>query len=221
MDIRCWRKLTERDLSEAIKNSCNPVFAKLSLKLGIKKFYSYLDAFGFTRKTGLGLTGEADSIIHKDPKEIDMAVAAFGQRLQITPIQLITAYSAIANGGNLLTPRIVKELTDEHGNVVMRYDTKVVRQVLSKETANTLLSMLEETVASGGGSNAYVTGYRVAGKTGTSQTPETDTTGRYVASFCGIAPADNPQIVILIVLDIQPLGLHQEEDRQRLWLRTY
>lgn len=208
--IRCWRKTYDHGnetFLEAIKNSCNPVFAKLSLKLGIKKFYSYLDAFGFTRKTGLGLTGEADSIIHKDPKEIDMAVAAFGQRLQITPIQLITAYSAIANGGNLLTPRIVKELTDEHGNVVMRYDTKVVRQVLSKETANTLLSMLEETVASGGGSNAYVTGYRVAGKTGTSQTPETDTTGRYVASFCGIAPADNPQIVILIVLDHPTVGV--------------
>lgn len=207
--IRCWRKTNDHgneSFKDAVKNSCNPVFGKLALQLGIKKFYSYLDAFGFTKKTGIGLTGEADSIIHKSPQELDMAVAAFGQRLQITPIQLITAYSAIANGGNLLTPRIVRELTDEHGNVTKRYNTNVVRQVVSKETAKTMLDILEETVASGGGSNAYVTGYRVAGKTGTSETNETDTTGRYVVSFCGIAPADNPQIVILIVLDHPTIG---------------
>lgn len=202
--IRCWRKTDDHGtetFTTAVKNSCNPVFAKLALQLGIKKFYSYVDAFGFTKKTGVMLTGEATSIIHKDPKEIDMAVAAFGQRLQVTPMQLITAYSAIANGGKLLTPRLVKELTDEKGNVVKRYDTNVVRQVISEKTSKTLLNILEETVASGGGSNAYVTGYRVAGKTGTAETPESQTTGRYVVSFCGIAPADNPQIAILLVLD--------------------
>ncbi len=202
--IRCWRKANDHgteSFKDAVKNSCNPVFAKLSLQLGVKKFYSYVEAYGFTKKTGIMLTGEANSIIHQSPKEIDMAVAAFGQRLQITPIQLVTAYCAVANGGNLLTPRIVKELTDEKGNVVKRYDTNVVRQVISKETSKTMMGILEEVVASGGGSNAYVTGYRVAGKTGTSETNETKTTGRYVVSFCGIAPADNPQIVVLVVLD--------------------
>ncbi len=207
--IRCWRKANDHGtetFAKAVANSCNPVFAKVSLKLGINKFYQYIESFGFREKTGILLSGEATSIFHNNPTELDMAVTAFGQRVQITPIQLATAYCAIANGGNLMKPRIVKELTDSDGNVVKRYGTEVIRQVLSKDTANEVLSLLEGVVDGGTGSNAYVPGYRIAGKTGTSQTTESETTGRYIASFCGIAPVDNPQIVLLLVLDHPTIG---------------
>ncbi len=202
--IRCWRKSNDHGsetFADAVKNSCNPVFAKLSLQIGIETFYRYIESFGFRTKTGILLSGEANSIFHSNPTEIDMAVTAFGQRVQITPIQLATAYCAIANGGKLIQPRIVKEITDKDNIVVKNYDTTVVRQVISESTSKTVLEMLEQVVASGTGSNAYVSGYRVAGKTGTSQTTTTDIDGRYIASFCGIAPADDPEIVILVMLD--------------------
>lgn len=202
--IRCWRKSNDHGtetFADAVKNSCNPVFAKLSLQIGIEKFYQYIESFGFRSKTGILLSGEANSIFHTNPTEIDMAVTAFGQRVQITPIQLATAYCAIANGGKLVQPRIVKEITDSNNIVVKSYDTTVVRQVISESTSKAVLELLEQVVASGTGSNAYVSGYRVAGKTGTSQTTTTDIDGRYIASFCGIAPADDPEIVILVMLD--------------------
>ena len=202
--IRCWRKSNDHGsetFADAVKNSCNPVFAKLSLQIGIETFYRYIESFGFRTKTGIMLSGEANSIFHSNPTEIDMAVTAFGQRVQITPIQLATAYCAIANGGKLIQPRIVKEITDSDNVVVKSYDTTVVRQVISESTSKAVLEMLEQVVASGTGSNAYVSGYRVAGKTGTSQTTTTEIDGRYIASFCGIAPADDPEIVILVMLD--------------------
>ena len=202
--ISCWRKGNDHGtetFADAVKNSCNPVFAKLSLQIGIDKFYQYIESFGFKDKTGILLPGEAKSIFHASPVEVDMAVTAFGQRFQITPIQLATAYCAIANGGKLVQPRIVKEITDNNNIVVKNYDTNVVRQVISESTSQEVLDMLEQVVASGTGSNAYVSGYRVAGKTGTSQTTTTDIDGRYIASFCGIAPVDDPQIVILVMLD--------------------
>ena len=139
--------------------------------------------------------------MHKKPAEIDMAAASFGQRFTITPIQLITAYTAIANGGNLMKPRLVKELTDSQGNVVKKFDPEVIRTVISKQTADTEKQILEGVVSEGSGSNAYVKGYRVAGKTGTSETLQTKTEGRYIASFSGFAPADNPVINVLVVLD--------------------
>lgn len=202
--IRCWRKSNDHGsetFADAVKNSCNPVFAKLSLKIGLETFYRYIESFGFRTKTGIMLSGEANSIFHTNPTELDMAVTAFGQRVQITPIQLATAYCAIANGGKLVQPRIVKEITDSDNIVVKSYDTTVVRQVISENTSKTVLELLEQVVASGTGSNAYVSGYRVCGKTGTSQTTTTDIDGRYIASFCGIAPADDPEIVILVMLD--------------------
>lgn len=202
--ISCWRKSGDHGsetFTESVKNSCNPVFSKLALDIGLEKFYEYVEAFGFKDKTGIVLTGEAESIFHANPGEIDMAVTAFGQRVQITPIQLATAYCAIANGGTLLKPRIVKEVTDSNNIVIKSYDTQVVRQVISEETSKQVLGMLEQVVATGTGSNAYVSGYRVAGKTGTSETTQSETTNRYIASFCGIAPADNPEIVVLVMLD--------------------
>ncbi len=202
--ISCWRKGGNHgteSFTQAVKNSCNPVFSKLALDIGIEKFYEYIESFGFRDKTGIVLTGEAESIFHANPGEIDMAVTAFGQRVQITPIQLVTAYSAIANGGKLLTPRIVKEVTDSNNIVIKSYGTEVERQVISEETSRQVLNMLEQVVATGTGSNAYVSGYRVAGKTGTSETTQSEETNRYIASFCGIAPADDPEVVVLVMLD--------------------
>lgn len=206
--IHCWRyggHGTET-FAQAVKNSCNPVMAKLSMDIGLKKFYDYVEAFGFKDKTGIVLSGEAQSIFHTNPTEIDMAVTSFGQRFQVTPLQVATAYCAIANGGTLMQPRIVKQLVDDNGAVVKSYDVTEVRRVISESTSASLLQILESVVAEGTGSNAYVSGYRVAGKTGTSETTETDSKGRYIVSFAGIAPADNPEIVVLVVLDHPTIG---------------
>ncbi len=185
----------------AVQNSCNGVFARLALDIGNDLFYSGMKAFGFYDKTGVLLAGEANSIIHTNPSEIDRAVTGFGQRIQVTPMHMIRAYCAIANGGYLLKPQLVNEVTDENGNVVIRYEREVERQVISEATAKEMLSMLEGVVTTGTGHNAYVAGYRVAGKTGTSETIETTATDRFVASFCGIAPVDDPKLVVLVMID--------------------
>ncbi len=213
--IRCWADNddTEEDEShgeetfeEAVINSCNPVFAKMALKLGLERFYRYVEAFGFRNKTGIMLSGEASSIIHPQPTTIDLAVAAFGQRFQVSAIQMATAYCALANGGTLCTPRIVKYLTDENGNVVKSFETEVLRRVVSEDTCKETLGILQKVVDEGTGSNAYIPGYRIAGKTGTSETTDTAETGRYVVSFAGIAPAEDPEIVVLVVLDHPTVG---------------
>jgi len=197
--MRCWRASPHgvETFRQAVYNSCNPVFIKLAQELGIDKFYGYMRAFGFYEKTGIDLLGEQTGIIHQKPTEVDMAAASFGQRFTITPIQLITAYTAIANDGKLMKPRLVKELTDSEGNIVKKFEPEVIRTVISKETAQTVREILEGVVSEGTGKNAYVKGYRVAGKTGTSQTTEQ---GVYTASFCSFAPADNPSICVLVAL---------------------
>lgn len=202
LPIYCWRRGREHGTEtfrEAVYNSCNPAFVKVAQSLGINRFYSYVKAFGFTEKTGILLNGEAKSIFQTKPKEIDMAVASFGQRFTITPLQLITGYTAIVNGGNLMKPRLVKELTDNDGNVVKRFEPEVVRSVISKKTSDTERGILEGVVSTpnGTGNGAYVKGYRIGGKTGTSQTTQKDV---HIASFCGFAPADDPQIICLVVL---------------------
>ncbi len=201
--IHCWKKATHgtEPFYKAVWNSCNPVFARLAVQLGVEKYYSYVRAFGFYDKTGIILSGEGTSIFHKEPTELDMAVAAFGQRFQVTPLQMATAYCAIANGGELLVPQIVKEVTDSEGNVIEKAEKEVVRQVASTETCKTILEIMRGVVAEGTGSNGYVKGLRVAGKTGTSETVTTDIDGRYIVSFCGIFPSDNPEVVILYILD--------------------
>lgn len=200
--INCWRKGRihgTETFREAVYNSCNPVFVKVAQSLGIQRFYGYVKAFGFTEKTGILLKGETKSIFQENPKEIDMAVASFGQRFTITPIQLATAYSAVVNGGKLMKPRLVKELTDSDGNVVQTFEPEVVRTVISQQTSDTVRDILEGVVSTpnGTGNGAYIKGYRIGGKTGTSQTTKKDV---FVASFCGFAPADNPQIVCLVAL---------------------
>jgi stage V sporulation protein D (sporulation-specific penicillin-binding protein) len=198
--ISCWRlgrPHGEETFREGVYNSCNPVFVKVAQSLGIEKFYGYVRSFGFFSKTGIEVPKEEIGVTHPKPTEIDMAVASFGQRLTVTPIQLITAYTAVANGGKLMKPRLVKELTDAEGNIVKRFEPECIRTVISQKTSQTLLDILEGVVSEGTGSNAYVEGYRVAGKTGTSQTTQDNI---YIASFAAIAPADNPVICALVVL---------------------
>lgn len=188
---------------KSVYNSDNPVFVKLAISLGIDKFYSYVKAFGFNKKTGIGLPGETNSIFQPKPAEIDMATASFGQSFQITPIQMITAYTAIENGGELLKPQIVKELTDSRGNVVKTFSSQTVRSTISRKTSDTLKGILEGVVSQGTGKEAFIEGYKIAGKTGTSETFENGkrSKDKYVASFMGFAPADNPRISVLVLLD--------------------
>ena len=172
--IRCWRTPPhgEQTLREAVYNSCNPSFVKIGEKLGISTFYEYVKSFGFYDKTGIPLPYEGESNIHKNPTLINMATTTFGQRFTITPVHLVNAYCAIANGGNLMKPRLIKELRDSEGNIVEKFEPEVIRQVISKETSSAMRELLEGVVSEGTGRNAYVKGYRVAGKTGTSETLE-------------------------------------------------
>ena len=199
--FKCWRYYKPHGtetFAEGVYNSCNPVFVRIAQALGVQKFYKYVRAFGFYDPTGIDLPGEVNGIIHSKPTEVDMAAASFGQRFTITPIQLITAYTAVANNGKLMKPRLIKEITDNKGNVVEKFDPKVIRNVISEKTSETLRQILEGVVSKGTGENAYIKGYRIAGKTGTSQTTEP---GHYIASFVALAPADNPVICVSIMLD--------------------
>lgn len=210
--INCWKPNAHGNetFEEGVFNSCNPVFVRVAQSLGIDRFYKYVRGFGFFDKTNIDLPGEAQSIIHKKPTEIDMATAAFGQSFQITPIQLITAYGAIANGGNLIRPHVVKEVTDTDGTVVKKFEPQVVRNVISQKTADTLKGILEGVVSKGTGGNAYIKGYRIAGKTGTAETTESrrHISNRYIASFSAFAPADHPVVCVLVVLDYPDVYPH-------------
>lgn len=199
-------------LEQGLVNSCNPFFITLGQKLGTERFYKYFEAFGFTNKTGIDLPEEAKPVggVTYHTKE-DMGISqlsssSFGQTFQVSPIQMITAVSAIANGGNLMEPYVVAKQIDQEGNTVYEKTPTVKRQVVSKSTANTVISMMESVVNGGTGKNAYIPGYRVAGKTGTSEKLTVD--GEYIASFVGCAPADDPQIAVLIIIDEPHGALH-------------
>ncbi|MBQ7956765.1 MAG: PASTA domain-containing protein [Clostridia bacterium] len=195
--------------SQAFANSCNPFFIQLGLDMGVDKFYKYFEAFGFTEKTGIDLPAEEIGNHHSPEamKEVKVRLAssAFGQSFTVTPIQTITAVSAIANGGKLLQPYVVAKTLDPDGNVVSETKPVVKRQVVSENTAKTITSMMEEVVSSGTAQNAYVAGYRVAGKTGTSEILEEP--GFYVASFACFAPSDDPEVAILIAIK-KPVGAY-------------
>ncbi|PKM80640.1 MAG: stage V sporulation protein D [Firmicutes bacterium HGW-Firmicutes-14] len=210
--IKCWRfprTHGSQSFEEVVMNSCNPGFVEIGLDLGEERFYQYIRAFGFGRKTGIDLPGEATGILipEKDIKPINIATISIGQSISVTPIQLITAVSALANDGLLMKPRLVNKITDSSGKVVRTEEPEPVRQVVSKSTARQLAGILEKVVNSGTGRNAYLEGFRVAGKTGTAQKagPGGYVEGRYVASFAGFAPADDPQVAILVVID-EPQG---------------
>ena len=201
--IKCWRYYRphgSESLRQGLMNSCNPVFIGLGQKLGVETYYKYLNKFGLLSKTGVMLPGEANSIFIAENKcgPVELATISFGQRFEITPIQLVTAISSIANGGNLLTPRIVKYTIDSVTGEKIENPVQNKGTVISKETSDKVLSMMESVVSEGTGKNAKVQGYRIGGKTGTSE--DGVNTGKYVTSFCGVAPIDDPQIVVLVTL---------------------
>ncbi|MBQ4154594.1 MAG: PASTA domain-containing protein [Clostridia bacterium] len=200
-----------QDMKKAMDNSCNPFFISLGQTIGTNIFSKYFKAFGLTEKTGIDLTGEAASQYHLEQNmgPTELGSSAFGQTFKITPIQLITAISATVNGGTLVKPRVVEKIIDSEGNVVKNLGTVEKRQVISKETSKIICDLMESVVAEGGGQNAYVPGYRIGGKTGTAQKVSemlsTGKQGLYVASFCGVAPMNDPEIAILFLLD-EPHG---------------
>ena len=191
---------------DGVKNSCNPVFIEVGQRVGIDAFKKYYKAFGFRDKTGFDLPGEASGVFYTDEQFniVELATASFGQGPKITPLQLITAVSAVANGGNLMKPHLVKQFTDENGTVVKKVQPTVVRQIVSKETSEIVCELLENAVTNGSGQNAYIKGYRVAGKTGTSEKLPRGSR-KYTASFVGFAPANDPKVACLVVID-EPVG---------------
>ena len=195
------------DLPGAISASCNPYFMQLGLKIGASTYFKYFTGFGFTERTGIDMNGEASNagLFHSQKQlsteEASLATAAFGQTFKITPIQMITAMSAVANGGKLLTPYVISQVLDADGNVVSTTRPTVKRQIISAETSARISKILADAVNGGGSKNAYVAGYRVAGKTGTSEKRDITTSNEVVASFAGFAPADDPQVAVLVLLD--------------------
>ncbi len=192
-----------------LQNSCNPVFMELAEAVGRESFYKYFESYGFTEKTGIDLAGEVNSIYHYDFNgfnQTELAVYSFGQTFKITPLSLIRAVSAVANGGNLMKPRVVKALVDEDGNTVKEFNPEVVRQVNSPETSKTIMQYLANGITMGSTKNAYVKDYSVGAKTGTSQKRDMED-GYYIASCVAFAPTDKPEIAILIVID-EPKGLY-------------
>ena len=199
-------------LTMGMVNSCNVVFMTLGERLGGSGFFKYYKAFGFTEKTGIDLPGEASPVAgvnyHKEENlnkyAHDLAVSSFGQTNTVTPIQMITAIAAVSNGGYLLQPYVVDKILDSEGNIISNTEPTVKRQVISAKTSEMINSMLEATVSSGTARNCYIAGYRIGGKTGTSEKiAEQAQTGQktYVASFCAIAPSDDPEIALLVLLD--------------------
>lgn len=200
--IHCSNKAGHglQNLKQTVGNSCNPAFISYGLKLGTEKFYDYMRSFGIMSATGIDLGGEATGVFAADANftQLDLACYAFGQNFTVTPLALITAQAACVNGGYLYTPHFAKQITDSDGNVVWQHDDTPVRQVISEETSATVRECLEYVVASGTGKNGQVAGYRIGGKTGTADKGQT---GDVVVSFLCFAPADDPQIMMLITMD--------------------
>ncbi|MBO5397525.1 MAG: hypothetical protein J6A36_01125 [Clostridia bacterium] len=201
--IKCWRYYRphgSESLREALMNSCNPVFIGLGQKIGKEKYYDYLEKFGFLKKTGIDLPGEARSIFLKEEKvgPVELATISFGQRFEVTPIQMVTMVSSIANKGKYVKPRLVKKIINSETGEITEIEPQYENQVITEETANNVLSMMESVVSEGTGKNAKVVGYRIGGKTGTSE--DGVNTGKYVTSFIGVADISNPKIALLVTL---------------------
>lgn len=193
---------------QAVQNSCNPVFMQIGLELGVDRFYEYFQKFGLMKKTGVDLPGEAGTITHKkeDVGPVELATMTFGQSFQITPIQLATTVSSIINGGTRITPHFGVQVLGEEGNMVKEFEYEEEKNIVSEETSDTMKMILESVVSEGGGKNAYIEGYQIGGKTATSQTLPRSA-HKYIASFVGFAPADNPQVLALIVIH-NPQGVY-------------
>lgn len=208
--IRCHKTTGHgsQNFMEATMNSCNPVFITVGLRLGVENYYKYFKQFGLLEKTGVDLPGEAGTIMHKmeDMKAVELATVSFGQSFQITPIQLATTASSIINGGNRVTPHFGVASTDRQKTEMEQFSYPVTEHIVSEETSETMRMILEQVVENGTGKNGYVEGARVGGKTATSQTLPRGS-GRYIASFIGFAPADNPQVLALAVIH-NPQGIY-------------
>lgn len=202
--IKCWTSGAHgmQTLRQVLQNSCNPGMMQLASRIGTRTLYKYYNAYGLFSKTGVGLPEEISSNFHKEEKvgATELATMSFGQRIKITPLQLISSISAIANDGILMKPRIVKQIVNTDTNAVTNIEPEQIRQVISTETANEMLSMMESVVTDGTGSTGNVKGYSVGGKTGTSEPPIEDKDFGYVASFVAVSPAENPEVVVLVAL---------------------
>lgn len=218
--INCWKTAGHGtiDLQQAITASCNPSFMMIGAALGVDLFSDYFEAFGFTTKTGIDLPGEAQSLYVSRSRmgPVELAVCSFGQTNKITPIQMCTALCAIVNGGYMVTPHLVDKIIDSNGNVIETKETEVKRQVISKDTSEKMCQILEEIVSFNGGSNAYIQGYRIGGKSGTAERiDEYNAAGgaaggasmTYVSTFGAAVPMDDPQIVMLVAVDT-PTGVN-------------
>ncbi|MBP3887167.1 MAG: PASTA domain-containing protein [Cellulosilyticum sp.] len=209
--IKCWRSPRSHGAEtfvQGVQNSCNPVFIEVASRIGASKFYDYMVKFGFKSKTNIDLPGEAVGILHSKEKigPVELATMSFGQSFQITPMQLLSAAAAAVNGGYKVTPHCGKEVIDEEGNVVTTFDFGKGEQIISAQTSERLKKILESVVSEGGGHKAYIPGYHIGGKTATSQKLPRGS-GKYTASFMSFAPADNPKIMTLVIID-EPKGTY-------------
>lgn len=211
--IKCWKTIGHgsEDLVDGFINSCNSVFMDLALRMGTNNFYSYLKKFGIGSKTGIDIASESSGILMKQSsvKNVDLARIGFGQAVAVTPIQIITAFCAAINGGELLQPYLVKSATDSQGNVILENNKKVKTRVISQNTSN-LINNLLENVATKRGKTTFVDGYRIGGKTGTAQKYENGVIarGKYVSSFFGTYPADNPEYAMLLLVNEPSAGVY-------------
>ena len=217
--IKCWKAggHGSETFADLLKNSCNPFAVTLADKLGTEKYYDYFEAFGFTEKTGIDSSGDltpTENILYMSRDRFsksDLASYSFGQSFQVSPLQMITAVSAVANGGKLMTPYLVSKELDSEGNTIRETTPEVRRQVISESTAKIICDCMEQVVSTGTGKNAYVAGYHIAGKTGTSEklvvNNKNENKEAYIASFCGFAPAYDPEVAVIIIVD-EPAGEH-------------
>ena len=193
---------------QAIENSCNPVFIDIGQRIGVEDFYHYFQQFGLMTKTGIDIPGEAGTIMHKMENigAVELATISFGQSFQITPIQLATTVSSIINGGTRVTPHFGVEIRNGEGELLKRFRYETTEGIVSKETSETMRFLLEKVVSEGGGNKAYIEGYRIGGKTATSQTLPRGT-NKYISSFVGFAPADDPQVLAMCIIH-NPQGVY-------------
>lgn len=211
VNIRCWRypRAHGREtFVQGVQNSCNPVFMEVAERVGAEKFYNYMDKFGLLQKTGIDLPGETSGIMHKVEKigPVELATMSFGQSFQITPLQLMKAASSVVNGGYSITPHVGMKVVDNLGNTVEEFKYEKGEQVVSSETSKIMKEILESVVSVGTGNKTYIPGYRVGGKTATSEKLPRKS-GKYIASFLTFAPAENPQVMSLVLID-EPQGVY-------------
>lgn len=209
--IKCWRSPRSHgtlSFVQGVQNSCNPVFMDVAERLGSEKFYKYMSKFGFDKKTGIDLPGEAVGIMHdlKNVGPVELATMSFGQSFQITPLQLLRAVSSVINGGNLITPHFGIKIVDDTGKTIEEFNYEKGEQTVSHETSEAMKEILESVVSVGTGNKTYIPGYRIGGKTATSEKLPRKS-GKYIASFLSFAPAENPQVIAIVLID-EPQGVY-------------